>query len=94
MSAIRQASAPQPIYITQGMFDKLLEYSCSLPTGTALGKVWKCRRPYKGDNPIWYLGRYVEHQDPLLVAIEWRLVEISTPFEVAVTFDAKAWGLA
>ena len=28
-------------YLTTKEFDDLLEYSCSIPTGTALGKKWK-----------------------------------------------------
>lgn len=56
-------------------FDRLPEYSCSLPTGTILGKVWKRRVPYLivEDEPCkWYLGEYYDDGTPDQVAIRWR----------------------
>lgn len=69
--------------LTRKQFDALLEYSCSLPTGTTIGKQWKCRRPYidDGNPPDWYLGEYVEDPNPEYrqkgyVGIKWRKIEI------------------
>lgn len=31
----------ESIFLTQKEFDELLEYSTSVPTGTAVGKIWK-----------------------------------------------------
>lgn len=65
-------------------FDALLEYSTTLPTGTTLGKKWKCRRPYRDDGkpPNWYLGEYVEDPDPEFrakgcVGIVWKKIEVT-----------------
>ncbi len=45
--------------VTPDAFDRLPEYSTTLPTGTAIGKRWKAHR-MSG----WRLGEYVEHPDP------------------------------
>lgn len=52
-------------------FHQLLEYSASLPTGTTIGKKWRCRRGGR-----WWLGTYVEEADPKFkklgyVGIRW-----------------------
>ena len=58
------------------LFD-LLEYSCSLPTGTTIGKRWRCdvhayRKPLiPEDRHEWRIGKYVEHPDSDKVGIEW-----------------------
>lgn len=70
----------------QETFDVLPEYSCSIPTGVVVGKLWKRREPYLTDpapwsllkpnvDPTkWYLGEYAECDPPLpdKVAILWR----------------------
>ena len=55
-------------------FTDLREYSCSFPTGTTIGKRWKCddskyKRP--APKPNWWMAEYVEHEDPELVGIKW-----------------------
>lgn len=68
---------PKGILITRREFDALPEYSCSLPTGTAVGKKWKRRVPYRTqtDPPNdWYLGEYVESYKKNQIGIEWTLL--------------------
>jgi len=56
-------------------FRSLLEYSCSLPTGTAIGKRWKRGQPY--DKPTeWFMGEYAPDPDPKFVRILWRRIEV------------------
>lgn len=47
-------------------FEKLDEYSTSLPTGTPIDKIWRAHRGAK-----WWLGRYVESGDPDYINITW-----------------------
>lgn len=59
-------------------FHELYEYSCSVPTGTTIGKRWKrldgahdqgfIRR---GGIPQWVIGEYAENVDPTKVTINW-----------------------
>lgn len=58
-------------------FQNLGEYSASLPTGTTIGKRWKCddskwKRP--GPEPMWWMGEYIDHADPEKVGIKWRKI--------------------
>lgn len=65
---------PNGIMLTRKEFDDLPEYSCSLPTGTTVGKQWKRRVPYqiRVDPPNeWYLGEYVETYELGQIGIEW-----------------------
>ncbi len=58
----------------------LLEYSCSLPTGTAIGKHWKRNMNWRTDKPPrWWRGEYVESAEPGMVDIEWMEIEIYDP---------------
>lgn len=59
-------------------FDKLPEYSCTLPTGTTIGKRWK-RSEFFGSSKYpgrWFLGEYVPHDKPERVGIQWREILI------------------
>lgn len=54
----------------------LLEYSCSLPTGTTIGKRWRrdtnaYRDDRRGVPSEWVLGEYVDIGDPANVGIRW-----------------------
>ena len=55
----------------------LLEYFCSLPTGTTIGKRWRCdvhayrKHPVPEDRHEWQIGEYIEHTDPEKVGIRW-----------------------
>jgi hypothetical protein len=57
-------------------FAALPDYSCSLPTGTTIGKRWKRRRDYHDVDRGWVMGEYIEDPDPKLVGIVWRDLEI------------------
>jgi hypothetical protein len=46
------------VWLTQEEFDKMDEYSCSVPTGTTLGKRWKCKRDYFDASKGWLMGEY------------------------------------
>lgn len=60
------------------------EYSCSVPSGTTLWKMWKrnrnaYRRTYPGEEPYppsWMVGQYIPHKDPEYVGIRWFGVKI------------------
>ena len=54
----------------------LSEYSCSLPTGTTIGKRWRrdvnaYRADRRGAPPEWVIGEYVDIHDPKNVGIAW-----------------------
>lgn len=61
------------VRLTQQEFDELLDYSCSIPTGTIIGKKWKRRNDYHDESKGWMMGEYI--QDPKgredMVGIEW-----------------------
>jgi hypothetical protein len=55
-------------------FEALPDYSCSLPTGTTVGKQWRRRTPYcigQGIIHEFYLGEFVESYKPGQIGIEW-----------------------
>jgi hypothetical protein len=60
---------------------ELPEYSCSLPTGTTIGKRWKRDRNFglPTREKSWCVAEYVAHEDPKMVGIEWREVEDVLP---------------
>lgn len=74
------------IKLTQVELDKFSEYSCSLPTGTTVGKRWKrdanaYRRGLpEGTLPAWWIGEYVEHPDPEMINITWTRVKLMVPY--------------
>jgi hypothetical protein len=69
--------------LTKAQFADLPTYSCTLPSGTTIGKKWKRDvnepRRFQGDlsaKPEWWTGEYVPHENPELVGILWRRVVI------------------
>jgi hypothetical protein len=68
--------------VDQEEFDNMLEYSCTLPTGTIVGKRWKRREPYH-TRPIpqapndWYMGEYVDIGKDDKVGIVWRRLYVA-----------------
>jgi len=50
----------QSVKLTRKQLEKYPEYSCSIPTGTKIGKVWRRGEPYVGERKQWYLGQYVK----------------------------------
>lgn len=70
-------------YLTEDTLKLIGEYSCSLPTGTTIGKIWarnnNAFRPSpdgKKLKPDWWLGQYVDDPNPKQVGIVWRKIEI------------------
>ncbi len=66
------------IWLTLEQFDELLDYSCSIPTGQTIGKRWKRHEPYVHDpkvKTVWYMGQYVDHEDPDKIGIRWTLID-------------------
>ena len=68
------STPPVVVYLAQEKINALLTYDTSLPTGTTVGKQWKCRSgcSWLGfDKEDWLLGEYTEHSDPNKVGIIW-----------------------
>lgn len=72
------AKGPEIAYLTETEFDELPEYSLSLPTGTFIGKKWRCDHSVRhlGADHDWWMGEYVEDPDPKMVGIKWRKIAI------------------
>lgn len=77
------------LLMTTAELEKLPNYSCTLPTGTGEGKVWRRAADYyKQDvKDVWYRGRYGEpypegHQYHGQVPIEWRRIEICDGYRI------------
>lgn len=72
------AQTEETVLLSEADFKDLREYSCSLPTGTTVGKRWKRNEnaygPTRGPEPDWWLGEYTEHPDPERVGIRWRKI--------------------
>lgn len=68
----------EPDHMSRRAFDSLGEYSCSMPTGTTVGKVWKRNltafRHYLGTDrpPVWVICEYVQNPTPGMVGIVYR----------------------
>ena len=67
--------------MTRAEFDALPTYSCTLPTGTTIGKKWKRDvnepRRFHGDFAVkeeWWTGEYIPDPEPGMVGIKWRRV--------------------
>jgi hypothetical protein len=55
-------------------FERLPEYSVTIPTGVCPGKTWRKREPYATETAetVWWIGQYVEVPSDLRVcAIRW-----------------------
>ena len=62
--------------ITREALRELGEYSCSIPTGTTIGKRWRrnlnaYRKDRVGVPPEWVIGKYVDIGSATDVGIEW-----------------------
>lgn len=58
------------VFVSKADFDSLMDYSCSIPTGTTNGKWWKREAPRGSGN--WLLGVYGPDENPKMVKIHWR----------------------
>lgn len=89
---------PKGVMLTKQEFEALLDYSCSLPTGTIVGKRWKCSDAYSRGKMAaaraqgraltvgelnWWMGEYIPHKDPKLIGIEWTPILLPPSLEVA-----------
>lgn len=70
----------ETITLTQKQFDDLPEYSCSIPTGTTIGKQWK-KNIYAFTNfsdkvkrQKWFLCEYIKDDDPKMVGILYKQI--------------------
>lgn len=66
-------------YMTMDEFEGLPEYSCTVPTGTTVGKRWRREEPYHRQalGPrTWYMGEYGEPGEDRQVPITWRQIFI------------------
>lgn len=68
----------QVLRLTPRQFLELPEYSCSLPTGTTIGKRWRRLdgahdREFiaGGGKPKWIIGEYLNSSGPAKVSIYW-----------------------
>ncbi len=76
--------------MTRSEFEALPEYSCTLPTGTTIGKRWKRRIPYMDriDPPNdWYMGEYVECYKDGEIGIEWSRILLPEPTALPASED-------
>ena len=64
------------IALTKEAFDKLMEYSISIPTGAVLGKQWKRNANSHGKSPEWYLCEFVKHPNPDFLSIQKKKIVI------------------
>lgn len=75
-----------PLHATLQYFKDLPEYSCSLPTGTTLGKRWRCAIHVEPWGQItlpeigWMIGEYYEIPgDKTHVGIRWYRPVVRVP---------------
>lgn len=65
------------VRLSTPQFEEMPEYSCSLPTGTTIGKRWKRNLNFgTREKAVWWMGEYVEDPEPGRVGIEWKEIEI------------------
>jgi hypothetical protein len=64
------------VVLTKDEFDALPEYSCSTPTGTTIGRLWKRKKDYDDETKGWKMGEYTPHYKPKTVGIRWRHIVI------------------
>lgn len=65
------------IFLYWWELESMPEYSCSLPSETTIGKVWRCdimAYNKRAVLPLWYVGIYGESDDPDVRLIHWHEV--------------------
>ena len=86
--------------LTQAEFRELGEYSCSLPTGTTIGKRWKCNTNaftacLRDKPPRWLMGEYYDLGPPdnaKEIGIRWTKIEVIPQCERHPNTDALKQG--
>lgn len=53
-------------------FERLHEYSSTLPSGTTIGKIWRLH----ARDDSWWLGEYCESRVAGMVDIKWRRIHV------------------
>lgn len=81
----------EELSITQRELDDLLDYSCSVPTGTTFGTRWKrnlnAYNPqvkYDPDNPDWIIGEYYDIGSTTEAGIRWLKPKVFQRLKTAV----------
>lgn len=78
------SAAPEPpLVLSRADFEALPNYSCSVPTGTTIGKRWRRGVPYR-EPVVWFLGEYYElpegerfdRRGEPLIGIRWRRITV------------------
>lgn len=77
-------------FVTERGLLALNDYSCSLPTGTTVGKVWKRRNDYSDESKGWVLGFYAPCAEPDKVLICWRPIRVLTRRQMQVRRAERA----
>lgn len=75
--------------VTFNSFLALDDYSCTLPSGTVHGKVWKRHEPYRGRGK-WWFGQFTLSAEPDMIDIVWRELWVKNPHvegEVEIATD-------
>jgi hypothetical protein len=82
------------VALSEAEFKALPNYSCSLPTGTIIGKRWRRREPYENGPPgtvhTWFMGEYVESDREGYVSVRWYRIQILTAREEQVRDRLRA----
>lgn len=68
--------------MTLAQLAELPEYSCSLPTGTRIGKRWRRNLNafvYPAMEAVWFLGEYAQQLRPGTILIRWTPVKLVGP---------------
>ena len=64
--------------VTMNGFKALDDYSCTLPSGTVVGKVWKRHEPFSGRGQ-WWFGQFSHSTEPGMIDIVWRELYVKHP---------------
>jgi hypothetical protein len=64
--------------VSLNTFEALGDYSCTVPSGTVVGKVWKRHVPL-GRRGQWWFGQFSRSEYPEMVNIIWRELHIRQP---------------
>lgn len=72
------------IVLSQAELNSLPEYSWSLPTGTTIGKRWKCLHRHSG----WFMGEYLKSSLPKTVDTHWSRIVVGEDMVVEAVIES------
>ena len=90
-----------PIVLSRDEFNALPEYSCSLPSGTIVGKRWRANR-HSGTlygwgparrcpaHPNWWMGEYYDIGSETRIGIRWTRIVLADEALVQSVINAVA----